>query len=213
MKISVLIPTHNRPALFLRCIESVFRAYSRYPVDLEIIVNNDSNDIEEVTHPLIPVTYLYHKSDNISEIYRVLFTSAKNEYVYFLEDDDVLSTKFFEIVSAYGSDIIYFNYVPATRSKAFIEFCKQSLFNTTKSEFLSQYDDTLFQFGQICFKKSALDLELFPSDNFIKNDFEIFKRLKGSFTSLPDFLYTQTTDGQDNISFVSLNKDPRWAIK
>ena len=46
MKLSILILTHNRPKLFKRCIKSVIKNLPDF--DIEILVNNDSNDIEEV---------------------------------------------------------------------------------------------------------------------------------------------------------------------
>lgn len=44
MKLSILILTHKRPELFQRCLES---ALHMLPENVEIIVNNDSNDIQK----------------------------------------------------------------------------------------------------------------------------------------------------------------------
>ena len=46
MKLSVLIPTHNRPKLFTRCLTSVLDTLDG--LEFEVIVNNDSNDITEI---------------------------------------------------------------------------------------------------------------------------------------------------------------------
>ena len=46
MKLSVLIPTHKRPKLFIRCLNSVLNTLDE--LDFEVIVNNDSNDITEI---------------------------------------------------------------------------------------------------------------------------------------------------------------------
>ena len=52
MKLSILIPTHNRPRLFARCLLSVLPQINS---DIEVIVNNDSNDIKPIEWP--NVTY------------------------------------------------------------------------------------------------------------------------------------------------------------
>jgi len=208
MKISVLILTHNRPQLFKRCLDSVTHAYRYWKTDLEVLVNNDSDDITELYHDT--VTYSYNKSDNLSDLYRDLFERATGDYVYFLEDDDVMSIDFFYEVSKRQADIMYFNYIPHKWEQSMIGFFEYTNKKCTKDEFLDRYDDHHFQFSQIFFKKKCLDINQFPTDNNLHNDFKIFQRLKGSFVTIPKFLYRQTTDGGDNISFKSLNKDERW---
>lgn len=208
MKISVLIPTHNRPKLFKRCLESVLLANMHHKVDLEIIVNNDSNDIVEMVRDV--ATYHYEQSDNLSDIYKGLFEKATKEYVYFLEDDDIMDIRFFEILDNYNEDIFYFNYSPYNWNIEFVIFMRYANNDYDKETFLAKYDDHHFQFGQICFRKSCLDINSFPNDNNLHNDFKIFQRLNGSFRSINKILYSQTTDGGDNISFKLLNKDTRW---
>lgn len=208
MRISVLILTHNRPQLFKRCIESVMTAYKHWNVDLEILVNNDSNDIEELYIGYIK--YEYNKSDNLSDLYRGLFEKATGEYVYFLEDDDVMSKEFFYEVSRYSDDILYFNYIPYQWHPSFISFFEYTNYRVNKEEFLKGYDDHNFQFGQLFFRKVCLNINDFPDDNCLQNDFKIFQRLEGSFRPINKFLFRQTIDGGDNISFHKLNKDGRW---
>ena len=60
-KLSILILTHNRPDLFQRCLHSVLSQLDDR-TDVEIIVNNDSNDIREINDSR--VTY-YYKSFEI----------------------------------------------------------------------------------------------------------------------------------------------------
>ena len=210
MKISVLIPTHNRPQLFKRCIESVITAYKHYNVDLEILVNNDSRDIQELYSDL--VQYEYNQSDDLSDIYRGLFGRASKEYVYFLEDDDIMSKEFFYEISRFKEDIFYFNYIPFEWHHHFISFFEYTGKKGTKEEFLDGYDDHNFQFGQICFKKECLDIKDFPTGNNVHNDFEVFRKLRGSFRTIPKFLYRQTIDGGDNISFRHTEKDDKWNL-
>lgn len=204
MKYSILIPTHNRPKLFKRCLRSALDAIGPRS-GIEVIVNNDSGDIQEIRDPR--VKYFYKKSENLGEIYKWLFDMAQGTYVYYLEDDDVMNPNFFDYVESLDQDIIYGNYVPWQWDSHFVDFFKFR-HNTDKDEFLETYDDYHFQFGQILFKKAALTD--FPVTNYLQNDFEIFKRLKGTFRCTNRFFYTQTIDGGDNISWESFNKDPRW---
>ena len=200
MKISILILTHKRPELFKRCINSVIAAYNKFPLknNVEILVNNDSNDIKEI-YSNLPIIYSYNNY-NLGNLYFDLFKRANGEYVYFLEDDDYISEEFFEIFSQYNQDIMYFNYKPYKWIDHFAEFFKYT--NNVykdKEHFLQNYDPWNFQFSQICFKKKCLND--FPIDDNLQNDFEIFKRLKGSFININKFIFTQSTDGGDNISF------------
>ena len=209
MKISVLIPTHNRPELFKRCLNSVLVAKNLSDVDVEIVVNNDSCDITEMYSDV--VRYYYKKSPNLSDIYRGLFERSTNEYVYFLEDDDIMNPNFFRILNKYDEDILYFNYRPYRWSAEFIRYMGYTKkLHDNLDDFLERYDDYYFQIGQMCFRKTCLDINDFPDDNCLQNDFKIFQRLKGSFRSIDDVLYTQTISGGDNISFKKLNKDVRW---
>ena len=212
MKISVLILTHNRPKLFTRCIQSIFSAYDLCPVDLEILVNNDSYDITEIYKSGVDIIYSYEANHNIGLIYKMLFDKASREYIYYLEDDDIMAIKFFDELSKHRYDIFYFNYVPYKVTTDFIKYFDytKAHLNSTKEEFLDGFNDYNFQIGQMCFKKTALPYGEFPVNNYIKNDFVIFKSLTGSFKALDSYLYKQTTDGKDNISFKEYNKDPRW---
>lgn len=174
-------------------------------MDIEILVNNDSHDIEEYYHEYIPIIYTYNESQNLGTLYKQLFDKASKEYVYFLEDDDIMCRDFFNNLNNCSSDIIYGKYKPANFDKSFISFFRH--FGFVKDLFLEEYDDHNFQFGQIVFRKTALDE--FPEDNNLDNDFLIFKRLKGSFEIVSGIFYIQTRDGKDAISS-TYNKDPRW---
>lgn len=83
MQMSILILTHKRPDLFNRCILS---ALKNIPNNIEIIVNNDSNDITEIPHP--QVQYFYENPEHLSDKYKFILDKAKGEFIYYLEDDD-----------------------------------------------------------------------------------------------------------------------------
>jgi len=189
--ISILILTHNRPKLFERAIKSIMDNLPDYPV--EIIVNNDSNDIEEVEG----ATYYYEKHEDLSHTYKFLLDKATQEYIYFLEDDDYLLPKFFSKLD-FKYDINFINYRHEDINDCIDRF---------KRDFAVEEED--FQLGQILFKKSLV--KEFPIGNILSNDWTLFQSLnKDSMKLIEDILWVQTTDGKDNISFPEYNKDKRF---
>lgn len=191
MKLSILILTHNRPELFKRCINSVLR---NKPENVEILVNNDSNDIEE----LDGATYFYNRSEDISDLYKFLFDKAKGEFIWFLEDDDYAVKKIYENIFVKQNTI--FRYVPFTGAKDYIDFWNRNTF------------DYNFQLSQMVFRKK--DLTIFPTLNNLQNDLKIYKTVNANnqFIHINIPIYYQTTDGKDNISFYQFNKDERFNI-
>lgn len=203
IKLSILILTHKRPTLFKRCIESVLNILYD---GIEIIVNNDSLDIEEIPHQNI--TYYYNKFEHLSQTYEFLLKTAKGEYVYFLEDDDYLNTNFFDILSLLGTvDIIFGNYYPTWNTKYVLE-CSR-IFNTdstTAESFVLKRKN--FQLGQCIFRRSLGISYDFPFDSHIHNDYKLISHvlsLSNEIKSTSKILYFQTTDGGDNISFPESN--------
>jgi len=179
--ISILILTHNRPKLFRRCLESLLNQ-KNLPENIEILVNNDSNDILEITHP--KVTYFYKKLE-LGKIYKFLFSKAIGEFIYFLEDDDYLFPMFFNKLNL-KYDLNYGNYAKI---------------NTRPQK---DYFEKDFQLGQILFKKKLITIGEFPNTNDLDNDYKLFKLLKNKTKKIfktKKYYFRQTTDGQDNISF------------
>lgn len=205
MKISILILTHNRPSLFNRCLNSVL---SQVNETVEIIVNNDSNDIQEIKHD--QVKYHYQKFDNISLIYKFLLSESKGEYVYFLEDDDYLNQDFLNSID-FNHDLIVGNYMPTYKPNYIFEcmsMYKDSLISS--NEFLSNLNIKRLELSQHIFKKSVIENFEFPMDNNIHNDIKLVsyaaKNVKSIRTHSKIFYY-QTTDAKDNISFPDYNKN------
>lgn len=194
MQLSVLILTHNRPKLFRRCIESVLRSLPNY--DVEILVNNDSADIVEVYDDRINITYTYTQSHDISDLYGQLFAAARGEFVFFLEDDDYVLPCFFDELD-FSYDINFVNYM-AHSPKITVKRADRPF----------SVDEDHFQLSQIIFRKSLLTR--FPSGNNINNDWLLFRSLTGTMILNKRHLWVQTTDGNDNISFLKYNKDARF---
>jgi glycosyltransferase involved in cell wall biosynthesis len=206
--ISILIPTHNRPLLFRRCINSVLKQNTNIPY--EILVNNDSNDIEEIYRDKTNIKYFYNSYTDLSLIYKHLFDCAKYEYIFYLEDDDYLLPNFFKALD-FSVDINFCEYVshPHMINEGInVALYRQKInrkyshFKIAK-DFIENGDMEYFQLSQLCaFKKSLLDI--FPSGNDINNDLTLFKTISknmSSFRYIPKKLWVQTTHGKDNISF------------
>jgi len=202
MRLSILILTHNRPKLFTRCLKSVLSQLSE---GVEIIVNNDSNDIEEIQHP--SVTYHYNKFDSLCEIYKFLLEQATQEYVYFLEDDDYLANGFFNI--ELNADLIAGNYCPTYDTKDMLEY--MTLWETnclSPSEFAGKINDEHLQLSQHIFKREKILKFKFKMDSDIHNDIRLVRYAASQSTSIQTLnkvFYYQTIDGGDNISFPSFS--------
>ncbi len=190
--LSILILTHNRPNLFKRCIESVIN--QNFGFDVEIIVNNDTSDIEEICLPNIK--YHYKKFDNLANIYKFLFDQASGEYIYFLEDDDYLVPNFAKIIESYiyKIDLIIGQYNAINKTYQ-LNLFKEYVRNKNKL-----YCPDNFQLGQILFKKEILNFPMFDDQNHVENDEIIFKNLNPkSYLYLKEYFFIQGYDGQ-NIS-------------
>lgn len=195
IKLSVLILTHNRPALFQRALESVL---AQLPAGVEIIVNNDSNDITEVKHRA--VKYHYNQYEHLSQVYEFLLGEARGTHVYYLEDDDYLLEGFFDrILPLLDNDIIAGNHYP-TYNDAFIKRTTR-MFHELKPFELNRED---MQLSQFVMRKSLAETFTFPEDSHIHNDCKLVEHVLAHSTKvqpISKLLFVQTTDGGDNISF------------
>jgi hypothetical protein len=77
--------------------------------------------------------------------------------------------------------------------------------------FIDNFNDEYFQLGQILFRKNCINR--FPVGNNIRNDYVLFSEcinVDSTIKYIDRQLWTQTTDGKDNISFEELNTDERF---
>jgi hypothetical protein len=193
MNLSILILTHQRPKLFERCINSVLPYLDDI---LEVIVNNDSGDIEEITHPSI--TYHYNRFEFLSEIYEFLYRESKGEYIYFLEDDDYLASGFSTI--KLEGDLIIGNYYP-TYKPDYAFACMSSIRNGPIN--IKDINLERLQLSQFIFKRDSMCDFIFPEDSNIHNDIRLVQHVAAGriIKGINKIIYYQTTDGGDNISF------------
>lgn len=216
MKLSILILTHNRPNLFKRCIKSVLDNLPDF--DIEIHINNDSNDITEIYHDKVKIFYYYKKHKKLTDTYKFLFDSSNGDFVFYLEDDDYIRSNFFNLIN-FNYDINFLNYIPKDilTNKTDLNEYYQRFFKKFKelykitdfSDFLKKYDHKDFQLSQMVFKRTGI--KYWPRDDSIDNDYKLLCSLdlKSIFyVSKPTWV--QTTDGKNNISFDIYNKDKRF---
>lgn len=186
MNLSILILTHYRPELFKRALNSVLELNLE---NVEILVNNDSDDISESSD----YTLYKEKCEDLSFIYFTLFKNAKGKYIYFLEDDDYLLNGFKE----FYNEVLEKDYD--------FGIAKYLKHNSKPMKF----DKEDFQLSQVIFKKDKISY--FPMSNNIENDYKLYINNKNDNTLVSNkVIFKQTTDGKDNISFKCFNKDKRF---
>lgn len=207
MKLSILIPTHNRSKLFIRAFNSIVNALKTYDpgYTIEVIVNNDSHDIQEIYSDMFDVKYFYEESRDLSKIYQKLFDEAQGEYIYYLEDDDYILNNFFRHIDL-SYHWCFLNYMRTD--------IRDTLISMSTPFYFPSYNDstTDFQLGQLIFRKA---LVIIPDGNYLQNDYEIFKQLESSGYRgqlVKEYCFQQTQDAKDNISDIRYNKDIRWEM-
>lgn len=198
MRLSILILTHKRPHLFTRCMTSVL---SQINPDIEVIVNNDSNDITEIPHP--QVKYYYYNPNSLCEVYEFLLSKATCPHVYFLEDDDYLVGDFAE--QYLNADLIVGNYCPKYNTPDLIPIMTMYRDAMLSSEdFIDNLNTEHLQLSQHIYRrKHIIDFD-FPRDSHINNDIKLTLHAAAKAKTIrttSKVFYFQTIDGGDNISF------------
>ena len=95
--ISVLTLTYRRPHLLNEAIFS-FLSQTDCDFDHEMVVVNDQPDVEYVfDHPKVRIINHKQRFSSISSKLANSFSSCKNEYIYRLDDDDLLAPWALEI--------------------------------------------------------------------------------------------------------------------
>lgn len=222
MDLTILLPTHNRPHLYQRALTSVL---NQIPKGVQVIVNNDSNDITEISHP--QVKYYYNNYNNLSDVYKFLLSTATTSYVYFLEDDDYLKNGFFNVLNQHltdNYDIISGNYWPTFNDEHILKTHTNGIY-TEQEQFVNALDYKYLQLSKFIFKRKRIVNYNFKKDSNVHNDIDLVLHAvseSDKFICLPDVLYFQTVDGKDNISFeqfsavekdLSFLKNYKWNIQ
>lgn len=215
MKLSICMLTHNRPDLFTRSINSVLKSPCDY--EYEIIVNNDSRDIQEIFCDSCDIKYLYHSHDDLSTLYSLVYNKSCGEYVFFLEDDDYILPEFFGALS-FEQDINFLQYIslPHIQEVGISAATKRQKLNdhligeSDYDQFIKSFHAEYFQLSQLVFRRCKLIS--IPRGNNINNDLVLFQSFQSpsSINYINRPVWVQTADGKDNISFKEYNRDERF---
>ena len=206
--------THNRPKLFNRALNSVVEAM--HGRSYEILVNNDSQDIEKIFSDNI--VYFNEQREDISELYEMLFVHSRGRHICFVEDDDYLiPTRFHNLRLSHDIHFLEYMSIPLISQHGAREESITSRLNrncetiTCPVQFYNTFNSRYFQLNQIVFKKD--NLRKFPKGNHLSNDLKLFKDVVYNSQTIKyerGKAWVQTVDGNDNISFTNLNKDDRF---
>lgn len=203
--------------MFERALMSVYKHSPNYKI--EIIVNNDTSDIEE-HYGDIDTRYYYERFDDLSSIYKFMYEQARGEYIMFLEDDDYMLSEFKGLGLDCGASLYFNEYLPDTDILATnnnivyrdIITINRDIKNIKEtSAFISKFNSQYFQLTQLIF--SNKNNITFPSGNNLHNDYKLFQSLASTHNTIKYItgpIWRQTTDGKDNISFKNLNNDKRF---
>jgi len=97
-KISIIVPTYNRPEMLDRALRSI---QAQTMQDYEIIVVNDAGeDVSEIVGKYPKASYYEHEENKgLAGSRNTGMRHAKGKYICFLDDDDVLFPIHFQILS------------------------------------------------------------------------------------------------------------------
>jgi glycosyltransferase involved in cell wall biosynthesis len=87
VKISVVIPTHNRYELLKRALASVF-AQTYPPSEVLVIDDGSTDDTRQIQQDFPNVKYFYQKNGGVSRARNLGIKKATHEWVAFLDSDD-----------------------------------------------------------------------------------------------------------------------------
>jgi len=193
IKLSILIPTHDRPEQLQKCLLSIRKANIQIPY--EIIINYDDDSIKDINFNKykLPITIYNASFINWGQVYNFLYKKSNGEYIYYLEDDDTLLTSFdFELKNDYCFGLYYPNARENSTLKNFRKSFKK-IWNKTHTELFNYYNIPEkfdhFQLGQIIIKKEII--KKFPKTDNKYNDYYLFFRNSGSIKYINKLFYKQ----------------------
>ena len=93
IKISIVLPTKNRPGLLSRLLESIAET-AQHPEQLEVVLYVDSDDkpTQEVDHPSLRLVKIIGQPAKMGVMTRTCFQKSTGQYVMLLNDDAVCRT-------------------------------------------------------------------------------------------------------------------------
>jgi len=205
--ISFLIPVSRKT--FINSINSILS--KQFCFDKEIILCFNNNELLNEENILLMNELnikWFINEENWGSSYLKLYNKASMEYVYFLEDDDILLTNFSFLKNQYLKydyflGLYYphknmsFNDVFSIKKNEYFNICNHSkLFK--KYDTPEKLDD--FQLGQLLIKKDVI--KTIPKSDNKYNDYFLFKDNSGNIKNIKEYFYKQGYDGT-NISIIT----------
>lgn len=99
MKISVIVPTYNRPSYLARALASIrAQTYQDYEI---IVINDAGEDVQRLCELFGPMTYLVHKKNKgLAAARNTGIKNAKGKLIAYLDDDDMWLPQHLEKLAA-----------------------------------------------------------------------------------------------------------------
>ena len=124
MKYSVIIPVYNSEKTIKRCIESI-AVQRRSNVEI-IVVNDGSTDMSDsicknLQSKYDNIIYIFKENNGVSSARNSGLSVAKGKYVIFVDSDDYVDSKCFEIFDNYTkSDADYYQFAYVTEANGIV---------------------------------------------------------------------------------------------
>lgn len=100
--VSIIIPTYRPNYYFLECINSIINQnLNKTMFELIIVLNGDKEPYDNYIKSIIQnidfnIKYIHTSLSGVSNARNLGIEYAIGDYIYFLDDDDILSEKYFE---------------------------------------------------------------------------------------------------------------------
>ncbi len=118
MKLSICIPTHNRPSSIKNCLDSIYKNSYEQINNYEVCISDNSEN--NVTQKIVssyksrmPINYLKNtKNINRVKNYLSVVDMAKGDFIWMIGDDDLLTQfaleKILKLIDEYSKKIDFF---------------------------------------------------------------------------------------------------------
>jgi len=167
--LTIIILTHNRPKGFERLMNSI-KSFNLS--NIKIIINCDNEFTylyaKKIVKTLNIKSTIFNHTEEVNELYRIMYEKTNTKYVWFLEDDDEIL--YIPDIEKMEEDLIIGLYKP-------IRFDRSHKIIKDNIKIDEDNIPEFFQLSQIIFKRNKLGLEDFPKEYNNENDEVILKSI------------------------------------
>ncbi len=190
-KVSVIIPTYNRPYLLRRALASV-AAQTFKNFEILVVQNGEFHQSESVVEGFrrmgLPIRYLYEKKANAANARNIGILNAKGEYIAFLDDDDEwLPSKLERQVRVFDENrelgLVACRGLWMDESGVLIDEIPTSFFEEeiTFKTFVKK-ECVIYSLSSVLIKRKCFDdIGLFNTKYSMGNDYEFYLRLSEKY--------------------------------